>query len=428
MRGRILLILTVMVTVFSLSVMIAVGVLYFTQISESNASVSAAVLGNNESNHTQADTKTDQNTTKNEGSEKPKVNDNAKGDKQSTENSDGTTIDTNKSNSLKIVAVGDILLGRSVRKNLLLQPSKYLYPFAKVADNLKKGDIVFGNLEESITDSPKGLTGIKQGGKYVLKNDVGAMEGLKYAGFNLFSLANNHILDYYEKGLYDTIDILNKNNIAFTGAGKNLEEARKLVVVEKNGVKIGLLAYTDMANVTYKGNPPLRFLASDKNSGVSPTKIDYIKEDIAKARPQVDLLMVSLHWGIEYTYEPTAKQVEMAHEIMDMGADILLGHHTHRFQSIEIYKDKPIFYSLGNFIFDQNDPENQQGFMMEMEYKNKKLTYLAGTPFKIVNRSQIVPQSGTDAAAMVNREIGLCKKMNTESSLENDKIIFEIKN
>jgi len=114
---------------------------------------------------------------------------------------------------------------------------------------------VFGNLEEPITSSTHSLTGIKEGGKYVLKNDVEAIEGIKYAGFNLMNLANNHILDYYERGLFDTMDILDKNGIKYAGAGRNLEEARKPAIMEVKSMKVGMLAYTDMAEIVYKGNP-----------------------------------------------------------------------------------------------------------------------------------------------------------------------------
>ncbi|MCX8131806.1 MAG: CapA family protein [Clostridia bacterium] len=417
MKEKVLVIVILIMTVISLSVMVAVGVLYFSQLSDKDGTVETMVQTQGTGSNGQANSK----------NENTKTQD-SKADAKTMEDKSAVENEEYNDEILKITAVGDILLGRSVGLRVIKQPSRYAYPFEKVADFLRRGDIVFGNLEESITSSTKGLTGIKQGGKYVLKNEVEAIEGLKYAGFNLFSLANNHILDYYEKGLYDTIEILNKNGIAYAGAGRNLEEARKLTIIEKKGIKVGLLAYTDMAEITYKGNPPLSFLAKDNKSGVAPTKIEYIREDMAKARGMVDLLIVSLHWGIEYTYEPTKKQVEIAHEIIDQGADILIGHHTHRFQSIEIYKEKPIFYSLGNFIFDQRDPENQQGFLMEMEYKDKKLARLSGIPFKIRDVSQIVPQSGKDAAEIIYREIKLCEKMDTPSHMENDKIIFDIKN
>jgi poly-gamma-glutamate capsule biosynthesis protein CapA/YwtB (metallophosphatase superfamily) len=328
---------------------------------------------------------------------------------------------------LKFIAVGDILLGRAVKQRVIKKSERYLYPFLKVADILNSGDVVFGNLEESITDSTKSLTGIHQDGKYVLKNDVEAILGLKYAGFNLLSIANNHILDYYETGLFDTQKILSANNIAYAGAGKNLEEARKLTVIEKGGLKIGLLAYSDMAYVVYKGDPQLCFLAGKNNSGVAPTKEEYIKEDILKAKGSVDLLVVSFHWGIENSFDTTKKQIDFAHYLLDNGVDMILGHHPHRTQGVEIYKGKPIFYSLGNFIFDQNVPDNMQGFIMKMEFKEKKLSSLSALPYKILNKCQIVPQTGVSATAMFQRQIKLCEKLSTVCKADKDELVFDIK-
>lgn len=360
-------------------------------------------------------------------------------DNSSTKESTATDIkipetneETNKEKieavkSLKFVAVGDILLGRTVKQRVITKSERYLYPFLKVTDILNSGDVVFGNLEESITDSTKSLTGIHEGGKYVLKNDVEAILGLKYAGFNLLSLANNHILDYYETGLFDTQKILSANNIAYAGVGKNLEEARKLTVIEKGGLEIGLLAYTDMAYVVYKGDPKLCFLAGKNNSGVAPTKESYIKEDILKAKGSVDLLIVSFHWGVENSFDTTKKQIDFAHYLLDNGVDMILGHHPHRTQGVEIYKGKPIFYSLGNFIFDQNPPENMQGFIMKMEFKEKKLSGLSAIPYKILNKCQIVPQIGVDATEMFIREIKLCERLNTKCKIDGDKLVFDIK-
>lgn len=327
---------------------------------------------------------------------------------------------------LKFVAVGDILLGRTVKLRVITKAERYLYPFLKVADILNRGDVVFGNLEESITDSTKCLRGINEGGKYVLKNDVEAMEGIKYAGFNLLSLANNHILDYYDTGLFDTQNILKSNNVAYAGAGKNLTEARKLTVIEKGGLKIGLLAYTDMAYVVYAGDPPLSFIAGSENPGVAPTKESYIKKDIAKARSTVDFLIVSFHWGEENSFNATQKQINFAHYLLDNGVDMILGHHPHRTQGVEIYKGKPIFYSLGNFIFDQNPPENMQGFIMNMEFTKKKLSSLSAIPYKIIDKCQIVPQTGINATEMIEREIKLCEKLNTKGKSEKDQMVFNL--
>ncbi|MCX7842951.1 MAG: CapA family protein [Clostridia bacterium] len=337
------------------------------------------------------------------------------------------TVEDKKEEPLTIVAVGDILLGRGVGMRLENQKKGYIYPFERVVGFLKEGDVVFANLEEPITASTHSLTGIGQGGKYVLKNEPQAFEGIKFAGFNLLHLANNHILDYYDKGLYDTIELLEKNGIAYAGAGKNLDEARKPAIIEKKGVKIGMLAYTDMSEVLYKGNPPLRFIAEKERYGVAPRNHSYIKEDVDKLRQCVDLVIVSLHWGLEESFEVLEEQRELAHRLMDQGVDIILGHHPHQFQGIEIYNGKPIIYSMGNFIFDQNDPENQESFILNMKYSGRKLTEFKAIPVRTADKTQVIPLAGIDAELLLKRQLELCRRLDTKCHIAGDRLVFDLK-
>lgn len=342
------------------------------------------------------------------------------------ENDQGVKLDADKGPLVRIVAVGDILLGRGVSWWVESQKRGYTYPFEKVTDILKKGDVVFGNLEESITDSTHSLDGIENGGKYVLSNKTKAFEGIKYAGFNLLNLANNHILDYYDRGLYDTITILDKNGIAHAGAGRNLDEARKLAIIEKNNMKIGLLSYTDMAEAIYKGKPPLKFSAGKDKAGVAPRIYKYIKEDVREARGKVDILIVSFHWGKEGSFDILPEQTELSYELLDDGVDIILGHHPHQFQGIEFYKGKPIIYSMGNFIFDQNDPVHQESFIVDMEYQDNRITGMSLIPVRTVKKSQIVPQTGSNAATLLKREVNLCTKLGVKCHIESDKVVFDL--
>ena len=324
---------------------------------------------------------------------------------------------------LKFIAVGDIMLGRGVGVRLEAQNLGYLYPFKNIADELKKGDIVFGNLEQPITDKSNSLDGRM---KFVLKSKPESIAGLKFAGFNLLSLANNHIMDYYDAGLNDTICILEREAIAFCGAGKNLDDARNPAMLEAKGLKVGMLAYTDMAEIVFKGNPSIRFAAEAGKAGVAPRNMEHIKEDVDKLRSRTDILIVSLHWGTEESFEILNEQIAFAHELIDMGVDAILGHHPHQFQGIEIYKGRPIFYSLGNFIFDQNDPENQESFVVEMDYAGDKLVSLTAIPFRIVGKTRIEPQTEPAAANMLEREIKLSQKLGSNCKAIDGKIVFEI--
>ncbi len=322
---------------------------------------------------------------------------------------------------LRFVAVGDIMLGRGV-EYWINKKGTYEMAFEKVKANLDVGDVVFGNLENPLTSSEKGLD---KNRKIVLKAKPEALTALTSAGFNLVSLSNNHILDYYEKGLFDTMELLDQNGIVHAGGGKNLDEARKLAIIEKNGLKIGLLAYTDMAEITFAGNPYLSFAAGPEKSGVAPRKYELIKEDIEKARGQVDLLAISLHWGIEESFRITPEQVEFAHNLIDDGADLILGHHPHQFQGIEIYKGKPILYSMGNIMFDQNEHENMESFIVDMKYKGTELTALSAIPVRILEKSHAAIQIGTDASAILKRQASLSAELGSEPEIKDDILIYK---
>jgi len=321
-------------------------------------------------------------------------------------------------------AVGDIMLGRGVEYHLNNQGRDYTFPFREVVDVLKSGDIVFGNLEVPMTDSEHGLD---PSGKYVIKSSKKAVESIKYAGFNVLNLANNHIMDYYEKGLLDTIDALEEYEIMYFGAGKNISEARKPAILTVKGIKIAFLGYTDMAEYVYKGDPMISFVAGEDKSGVAPRKYDLIKEDMEKIRDTVDLLVISLHWGVENSFEVTGEQREFAYKLIDDGADVILGHHPHRFQGVEIYKNKPIIYSLGNFIFDQNDKLNQESFIVDMVFTGNKLSSLELLPIRVIDKTHVTMPKGQSAMEMLNRELELCGKLGSRCAIVDDKIVFNIK-
>lgn len=328
--------------------------------------------------------------------------------------------------TIRIVATGDILLGRGVERALKKSGKDYDFVFKEVEELLKQGDIVFGNLEGPLTDSEHSLTGISDGGKYILRSRPAALDSIKAAGFNLLSLANNHILDYYEAGLFDTMRLLSDSGIAFAGAGENIEAARKPAIIEVKGVRVGLLAYTDMAEIVYGGSPNLSFVAGEKKAGVAPRKLDHILEDIENVRENVDLLMISLHWGIEESFKVQPQQREFAYRLLDNGADMIIGHHPHQCQGIEIYKGKPIIYSLGNFIFDQNDPENQQSFIINLEYSEKQLKQFTAIPVKTLGKCSVVPTSGSETSVVIEREMNLSRNFGTLCEAIDNRIAFTI--
>jgi len=334
-----------------------------------------------------------------------------------------TDEQTGEDQALRIVAVGDIMLGRGVTQSLNMKGLGFSEPFSDTRELLKAGDVVFCNLEHPITESEHSLD---PNGKFVLKAGPDAVGALEWAGFNLISIANNHILDFYDNGLEDTMVSLSDHDIAFAGAGENLEKARQMAVMEVKGMRIGLLAYTEFADCPLSGRSPLRFAAGSDKTGVAPMDTRHMKEDIEKARDQVDLLMVSLHWGVEDSFTVTDQQIELAHWLVDQGADIILGHHPHWFQGIEIYRGKPIAYSLGNFIFDQPLTQSKESFILDLTYSQGVLSRLKAYPVRIADRTRVVRLEGTDAVKLMEREIRLCNELGTSCEIVDGCLEFAI--
>ena len=338
--------------------------------------------------------------------------------------SNGEKNEKSQDNLLVIKAVGDIMLGRGVEYHLDNQGRDSSYPFQHVAEVLSTADVVFGNLECPMTESSKSLD---PSGKYILKCRPDLVESLKYAGFNILNLANNHIMDYYEKGLFDTMETLEKRGILYCGAGKDIREAREPAVMNVDGLRVYVLGYTDMAEYFYKGDPMIKYEAEEQKSGVAPRRLEYIKEDIESIQENADIIIVSLHWGVEDSFEVTKEQREFAYQLIDIGTDIILGHHPHKFQGVEIYKGKPIVYSMGNFIFDQNDPLKQESFILDMSFAGNELVSLELLPVRTIDKTHVIMPVGQDAMEMLNRELELCGKLGSKCAIINDKIVFNIK-
>lgn len=332
-----------------------------------------------------------------------------------------TPVPTPEPEKITICAVGDIMLGRGVGSRLEEQGRRVEYPFEKVRGLLRTGDIVFCNIEHPVTDRTKCLD---RSGKIILGCATKYMKSIKYAGFNMVNLANNHIMDFYGGGLEDTISLLDENGIVHAGAGESITEARKPAFMQINDIKAGMLAYTNYAELVFAGDPYFKFEAEADKPGVAPVKLEYMLEDMENLREGVDLLIVSLHWGIEESFNISPEQIELAHKIIDSGADIILGHHPHQFQGMEIYKGKPIIYSMGNFIFDQNDPENQEAFILVLEYEETVLRELKAVPVRTENKTQVVFQKDGEALNILKREQQLCKALGTDFDIEGDILVY----
>ncbi|SRR6056297_1033 len=286
-------------------------------------------------------------------------------------------------------AVGDIMLGRRVGRLLDENGGESAYDgFSFLFD---RSDVLFGNLECSLSERGEKLLG-----KGIwLRASPDKAEILKDAGFSVLSLANNHILDYGNDALYDTLDFLDDMEIGHVGAGKNIGEARKPEIFTKGDVSIGFLAYNEFSYYFWSYEEKRQFAARENVPGTAPMDLAPMLEDIEKLKGEVELVAVSLHWGTEESNMETKEQREIAHAMIDGGADIIIGHHPHVIQGVEIYRGRPIIYSLGNYIFDQNDENNKQGMAAEIEISDGEMKSISLHPLYVKDkRAPIVPEGG----------------------------------
>ncbi|WP_300458138.1 CapA family protein [Desulfobacula sp.] len=262
-----------------------------------------------------------------------------------------------KKTVVNLVAVGDVGPKRENAEEV----------FDLTRSMLKEGDITFGQLESNL--STRGVPQVAMGLGSIAHPRMAAV--LANAGFDVMSFASNHSLDWSEEAMFDTLDVMKKNKIAVIGAGVNLKAARKPAIIERKGTKVGFLAYCSVV--------PKGFDARDDKSGVAPVRaftsyeqadwqagtpprihtkvfpedLNHMIDDITALKSQVDVLVLSMHWGVHFVPSIIAQyQYEAGHAAIDAGADIIIGTHAHILKGIEVYKGKVIFFSLCNFNMD----------------------------------------------------------------------------
>ena len=274
-----------------------------------------------------------------------------------------------------LLFVGDIMLSRSVGDMMTVR-SDWSWPFAAVASVTHAADLAFANLETTIS-----MRGSVNGCGYCFRADPRVMEGLVFAGFDVLSVANNHMWDYGLPALEDTLSSLAANDIDAAGGGRVLNEARGPVIRTVRGTRIAYLAYTNIL--------PASAQAAEARAGVNLYDPTRMTEDITRARSQADVVVVSFHTGTEYEPIHNADQERIYHGAIDAGADIIIGHHPHVVQDIEKYNGKWIAYSLGNFIFDQNwSDETRRGLMLTVTVIDGRITDVASRSVDISKRYQ----------------------------------------
>ena len=249
-------------------------------------------------------------------------------------------------NAVRLIAVGDISL----------QTRNNSHPFQNVKRVFESKDILFGNLETVLSAQGK-----KAEKAVLLYSPPEKVKYLKDVGFDVLNIANNHILDLGIEGFKNTLDTLSENNLTFIGANAG-EYVPTYTILEREGIKFGFLGYT--GNYLLYRNIPLNRLKGKR-----------IIADIEVARSKCDLIIVSLHWGTENVFYPSPKQIDLAHNLIDHGATLVLGHHPHIIQGIEKYQNGLIAYSLGNFQFNPevSQSKTNNSIILSLDFNKDKL-------------------------------------------------------
>ena len=267
---------------------------------------------------------------------------------------------------ISLLAVGDIMLDRGVEAKIKKYGNgDFSFPFLKIADILKSADITFANLESQVSD-----LGYSVGSACCsFRADPKAIDGLRFAGFDILTVANNHALDWTGKAFLDSLKRLTDAGIVYTGGGVNEADAFGPKFIELKGTKIGFLSYTNFSVRAWRAGPDSAGMAL-----IEESDIEKVVEDIKNAKKQCDILIVSCHAGTEYTTKLEKFQKLFYEVAIDNGADLVIGHHPHVIQPLLRYKDGWIAYSLGNFIFDQDfSEETMKGMLLNVKIEDKKI-------------------------------------------------------
>lgn len=292
---------------------------------------------------------------------------------------------------------GDVMLSRVVGQKMVSHKD-YTWPFDMVASQFAESDFAVINLESPFTIS-SGSHLVKTG-SFSFNADPKAMAGLEEAGIDLVSLANNHFGNQGQKGMLDTFKVLASSSVGYAGAGKNIQEAHRAYIKEINGVKFGFLAYAYSEDL---------YIATADEAGMANMNLAMAKSDVAQLEKKVDVVVVLVHAGTEYTAKPHQTQITFSRGVIDAGADLVIGHHPHWVQSTEKYQGKYIIYSLGNLVFDQMwSTETREGAIAKAYFRDKVLQKIDILPIVINDYGQPALAQGAQKDRILAR-MGLKK-------------------
>src|SRR5690554_372332 len=255
---------------------------------------------------------------------------------------------------MKILITGDFVINESYDNSKIDQ---------NVIDLFKQSDLNIINLEAPVTSS---TSKIHKTGPHLKSQKESSQNVLKDLDVDIVTLANNHVLDYDEEGVADTLDFCHENKIRTVGAGNNLEEASKTLYFDSAEGKIAIVNFAENEWSS----------ATEKTAGANPMDIIDNAKQIKEAKQSADYVFVIVHGGHEYYNLPSPRMQKQYRFYAEQGADIVIGHHTHCISGNEVYNGVPIYYSLGNFLFTSKSIREDWylGVVLEAEIKNGNIT------------------------------------------------------
>lgn len=321
---------------------------------------------------------------------------------------------------MRLILLGDVMLGRLVNDALTVLPPEY--PWGDALPMLRAADGVILNLECVLSDR-----GDPWPGKvFTFRSATRNVAVLRAASVRAVSLANNHALDYGPQALEDCLATLRAAGIAAAGAGWTLAAASAPAWFRAGSTTVGLIAWTDNEPSWEAGprTPGIYYVALDRG----PAGLGHLLEGIQRARTASDLLVVSAHWGPNWGERPPREHVEAAHRCIDAGADVVFGHSPHVTRGIELYRHRPILYGCGDFVDDYAVDEvqrNDHSFIATIDGDGSHLRRLVLIP-TVIRRFQASLARGTERHTIVQRLRGLCAELGTDTRVGPEGLAVDI--